>query len=48
MPQVQVFLLAIPVQIMLAIMILSMTLGAMFMYWSREFESAMVFFLSKP
>lgn len=46
MPQVQVFLLAIPVQILLAIMTLMLVLGAAATYWLTYFEQAMVFFLT--
>lgn len=46
MPQVQVFLLAIPLQILLAITALSLVLGAAATYWLTYFEQAMVFFLT--
>ena len=46
MPQVQVFLLALPVQIILSLSLLMMTLGVGFMYWAAQFEDGMVFFLA--
>lgn len=46
MPQVQVFLLAIPVQIALSMVLMTFVLSAMLMFWAAEFEKGMVFFLS--
>jgi len=46
MPQVQVFLLAIPVQILLALGALMLVLGAAATYWLTYFEQAMVYFLT--
>ncbi|HEY8191563.1 MAG TPA: flagellar biosynthetic protein FliR [Alphaproteobacteria bacterium] len=46
MPQVQVFLLAIPVQITLSLIMLSLVSSAMFLFWLTKFEESMVFFLS--
>jgi flagellar biosynthesis protein FliR len=46
MPQVQVFLLALPIQIILSLLLMTMVLSAGMLYWLREFESGMVFFLS--
>ncbi len=46
MPQVQVFLLALPLQILLALTTMTFVLSSMYFYWMREFEQAMVFFLS--
>lgn len=46
MPQIQVFLLALPLQILLSIVMLMMTLSAIFFYWASQFEQGMVFFLS--
>jgi len=48
MPQVQVFLLAIPLQILLAISALMLFLGAAMVYWLDHFEQGMVFFLTAP
>ena len=45
MPQVQVFLLALPVQILLALIVMSMFLSSAYLFWGREFEEAMIFFL---
>ncbi len=46
MPQVQVFLLALPLQILLSIVLLMLVASAAFAYWAKEYEQAMVFFLS--
>jgi flagellar biosynthetic protein FliR len=48
MPQVQVFLIALPLQILLSIMLLSLTVFAMFSYWAGQFEEGMVFLLAPP
>ncbi len=45
MPQIQVFLLALPLQVLLSLIMLSLVLSAGFMYWLSKFEEAMVFFL---
>lgn len=46
MPQVQVFMVAMPLQIMLSLVLLIFTLAAMMSTWLKLFEEAMVFFLS--
>jgi len=46
MPQVQVFLLAIPLQIMLSFVTLMLVISVGMMFWVAEFEKGMVFFLS--
>jgi flagellar biosynthetic protein FliR len=46
MPQVQVFLLAIPIQITLSLVMLALVSSAMFLFWLAKFEEGMVFFLS--
>lgn len=45
MPQVQVFLLALPLQIILSIVLLMLVATAAFSYWASQFEQSMVFFL---
>jgi len=45
MPQVQVFLIALPVQILIALLLMSMFLSSAYLFWGTEFEKAMVFFL---
>ena len=45
MPQVQVFLIALPLQILLGLIILSISVSATYLFWLTEFEEAMVFFL---
>ena len=44
MPQVQVFLLAIPVQIMLAFLVMAITVAAGLAYWLSFYEEGMRFF----
>jgi len=46
MPQVQVFLLALPIQILLSLVTLTLVLSAGLMYWLHQFRDAMGFFLS--
>jgi flagellar biosynthetic protein FliR len=46
MPQIQVFLLALPMQILLALITLSIVISAGMLYWLHKFESGMIFFLS--
>lgn len=47
MPQVQVFLLALPLQILMALVLLSLILSAGMMFWLSYFQDGMVFFLSQ-
>jgi flagellar biosynthetic protein FliR len=47
MPQIQVFMLAMPLQILLSLVMLMMTLSMIFFYWSQQFEQGMVFFLQQ-
>lgn len=46
MPQVQVFLLALPMQILLSMVTLSLIISAAMLFWVSRFEQGMVFFLS--
>lgn len=46
MPQIQVFLLAVPLQIILSFITLALVISAGMMFWVGEFEKGMVFFLS--
>ena len=46
MPQVQVFLLALPVQVLLSLMLMMLVMSFIFAYWSSHFEDSLVFFLS--
>ncbi len=46
MPQIQVFLLALPLQIMLSFITLGLIISVGMMFWVAEFEKGMVFFLS--
>jgi flagellar biosynthetic protein FliR len=46
MPQIQVFLLALPLQILLSLITLSLIISAAMLYWLGKFEQGMVFVLS--
>lgn len=46
MPQIQVFILALPVQILLSVILLMIVLPAAMLYFLSQFEQGMVFFLS--
>lgn len=48
MPQIQVFLLALPLQILLSVILLGLTLFAAFSYWAVQFEEGMIFLYSAP
>lgn len=45
MPQIQVFMLAVPIQILLLLMVLTMVVSASMLYWVDQFEEGMVYFL---
>ena len=47
MPQIQVFMLALPLQILLGLITLGLTAAAMMLFWLQEFENGMVFFLEQ-
>lgn len=47
MPQVQIFMIAIPLQIMLALITFALVLSAMMMFWLSRYEAGMVYFLSQ-
>lgn len=47
MPQVQIFMIAIPVQIMLALVVLSLSISAIMLFFLTRFEDGMVYFLSQ-
>ncbi len=47
MPQMQIFMIAMPLQILVSLVILMMVLSASFTYWAQQFEQGMVFFLSQ-
>lgn len=44
MPQIQVFMIAMPLQIMLSLVLLSMILSSLYLYWVGQFESGMIYF----
>lgn len=45
MPQVQVLQVALPLQLLLSIVVLSMFLSGAYLFWAQEFETAITFFL---
>lgn len=47
MPQIQVFMIAIPVQIMLALVILMISLSSMMLFFITRYEQGMIYFLSQ-
>lgn len=47
MPQVQVFILALPVQIMLSMLTLLLVLSTAMLFWLTKFEEGMTFFLTQ-
>lgn len=47
MPQVQVFILALPVQIMLSMLTLAIVLSTAMLFWLTQFEAGMTFFLKQ-
>lgn len=47
MPQVQIFMIAIPLQIMLALTMLAIVLSGIMLFFLSRFEDGMVFFLSQ-
>lgn len=46
MPQVQVFMIAIPVQIYIALVLLALTMSGMLLIWLDQFDKGMKFFLN--
>lgn len=46
MPQIQVFMLAMPLQILLSLITMSLVISAVMLFWLHSFESGMIFFLS--
>jgi flagellar biosynthetic protein FliR len=46
MPQIQVFILAVPIQILLALITMGMVLSSIMLFWLSTFENGMVYFLS--
>jgi flagellar biosynthetic protein FliR len=46
MPQVQVFILALPVQIMLSMVTMALIISAAMLFWMTKFEDGMTYFLS--
>jgi len=45
MPQLQVFILVLPVQIFLTLLVLSLTLSSIYLFWAAKFEEGIMYFL---
>jgi flagellar biosynthetic protein FliR len=45
MPQIQVFMLALPLQIMMGLTLLMLTISSIFLIWLQYFQDGMTFFL---
>ncbi len=46
MPQIQVFMVALPLQILVSILLFTLVLTAIFSHWLGEYEAAIMFFLN--
>ncbi len=46
MPQIQVFILMMPLQILICLITLSLVISAGILFWASQFEDAMMYFLS--
>lgn len=46
MPQIQVFMVALPLQILVALILMSLVISAIMLMWLSRFEEGLVFFLS--
>lgn len=46
MPQVQIFILSLPVQILLSLLTMSLVFSAIMMFWLRKYEDGITFFFS--
>ena len=46
MPQVQVFMIALPLQILLSLLTMAGVISGIYLFWSAEFEQAISFFLT--
>lgn len=47
MPQIQVFMVALPLQILVSLILLTLVLSTAMMYWVAQFEQGMVYFLKQ-
>jgi flagellar biosynthetic protein FliR len=47
MPQIQVFMLAMPVQILLGLMMLAIVVSSFYLFWLSEFEQGMMLFIDQ-
>lgn len=45
MPQIQVFLIAVPVQIVITLLAFSLVVSSMFLFWAQSYESSLAGFL---
>jgi len=46
MPQIQVFILSLPIQILLSMLTMTLVTSAIFMFWLKKYEDALSFFFS--
>jgi len=46
MPQIQVFILALPMQILLSLITMSLVVSAALLFWAERFEDSVMFFLT--
>jgi flagellar biosynthetic protein FliR len=46
MPQMQIFMVALPLQIFISLVAIAMTLSATYLYWATQFDQDMTFFFS--
>lgn len=46
MPQIQVFILAVPIQILLALLTMGLALSSIMLFWLSTFQDGMTYFLS--
>lgn len=45
MPQVQVFMLAMPLQILVSLVTLALAISSIYLFWTAQFEAGMVYFV---
>lgn len=46
MPQIQVFILALPLQILLSLVLMTITISTIMLFWASAFQDAIVYFLT--
>lgn len=48
MPQIQVFILAMPVQILVSLLTLALVISSIYLFWISRFQEGMTYFLGGP